>query len=93
MYVKLIIDFIDFSEQCVLFLFFPKLRGRFTHGTVRANVFFSDNFNVFLKGGTKKGILLKDLSFIKYLNNITQEWGGGGGGGGGGGQEFIKASH
>ena len=65
----------DFSEQYVLFFIFPKLRGRFTHGTVRVNVFFSYNFNVFLKGRTKKGILLKDLPFIKYLNNITQEWG------------------
>ena len=73
----------DFSEQYVLFLFFSKLRGPFTHGTVRANVFFSDNFDVFLKGRNKKAILLKDLSFIKYLNNITH----------GGFQEFIKASH
>ena len=63
--------------------FFPKLMGRFTHGTVRANVFFSNNFNVFLKERNKKASLLKDLSFIKYLNYITHE----------GLQEFIKASH
>ena len=56
MYVKLIMDLMElyflsliFSEKNVLFLFFLKLRGRFTHGTVRANVFFSDNANVFLK--------------------------------------------
>ena len=60
----------DFSEQYVLFLFFPKLRGRFTHGTVRANVFISNNFNVFLKGRNKKGILYN-------LNNITHGVGGG----------------
>ena len=56
----------DFSEQNVLFLFFLKLRGRLTHGTVRANVFFSDNFNVFLKEMNKTAILSKDLSFFKY---------------------------
>ena len=63
----------DFSKQYVMLLFFPKLRGRFTHGTVRANVFFSDNFNVFFKGRNKKAILIfkKFISFIKYLNNIT----------------------
>ena len=44
--------------------FFPKLRGRFTHGTVRANVFFSDNFNVFFKRRNKKSILLKDLNLL-----------------------------
>ena len=56
MYVKLIMDLMemyffifDCSEKNVLFLIFLKLRGRFTHGTVRANVFFSDNANVFLK--------------------------------------------
>ena len=72
MYVNLIMDLLEMYFLSLIFLsnmfcssFFPKLRGRFTHGTVRANVFFSYNFNVFLK----------DLSFIKYLNKITQEWG------------------
>ena len=73
----------NFSEQYVLyFFFFQKLRGRFTHGTVHANIFFSDNFNVFSKGSNKKVILLKDLSVIKYLKNITHGWF----------QEFIKAT-
>ena len=53
-----------FSERYVFFLFFPKLRGRYTHGTVRANVFFSDNFNVFFKRRNKKSILLKDLYLL-----------------------------
>ena len=53
-HIRNIFFIFDFSEQYVFFLiFFPKLRGRFTHGTVRANVFFSDNFNVFFKEGTK----------------------------------------
>ena len=66
----------DFSEQYVFFLFFPKLRGRFTHGAVRANVFFSDNFNVFFKKKEQKiHIIKRFISFIKYLNNITHVWG------------------
>ena len=57
--------------------FFPKLRGQFTHGTVRANVFFSYNFNVFFKRRNKKKHIIKRfISFIKYLNNITHVWGG-----------------
>ena len=58
----------DFSKQYVMLLFFPKLRGRFTHGTVRANVFFSDNFNVFFKGRNKKAILLIDLYVLLKFN-------------------------
>ena len=61
----------DFSKQYVMLLFFPKLRGRFTHGPVRANVFFSDNFNVFFKGRKKSYIIKRFISFNKYLNNIT----------------------
>ena len=59
-YVKLIMDILEIYFLSLIFpsnmfssYFFPKLRGRFTHGTVRANVFFSDNFNVFFKEGTK----------------------------------------
>ena len=74
----------DFSKQYVMLLFFPKLRGRFTHGTVRANVFFSDNFNVFFKGRNKKAILLKDLYLLLNIQIILHM---------GWGQGVVKARH
>ena len=67
------------------YYFFPKLRGRFTHGTVRANVFFSDNFNVFFKGrNKKKAILLKDLYLLLNIQIILHM---------GWGQGVVKARH